>query len=416
MAQKDSSTTRTLMFALVGMAAIAAVGFGLRALLRNNIDVRAAQVSYEDLTSTVSTNGKVQPVEPFEAHAPLAATIEKIYVDPGEHVKAGQLLIHMNDADALGRLATAQSALAGAKLSQHDMEAGGTTDERIGMSSDLSKARLQEEQAQRDLTALQQLQQKGAASGSEVLAAQQRLQNARSSRLALEQRSSPASRYSSQDRSRAQAQVADAAAFVASARKLYDQANVRAPFEGTVYSLPVQESDFVPAGETLLSMANLDRIQVTAYFDEPEVGKLAVNQPVSIVWDAKPGKIWHGHIQQVPTTIINYGTRNVGECIITVDDAHGDLLPNTNVTVTVTTLKHPHALSIPREALHTQGRESYVFRVVDGKLIRTPVQVGAALTPTRVEIASGLTTNDQVAVSSAGDVELKNGQPVDVVQ
>jgi HlyD family secretion protein len=416
MAQKATSPTRTLVFALLGLTALVAVGFGLRSLFRSNVDVHAASVTYENLTSTTPTNGKVQPVEPFDAHAPMAGTVDRIYVGAGEKVKAGQLLIHMNDAEALGRLATAQSALAGAQATIHDMESGGSTDERIGMASDLEKARLQEQQAQRDLTALQQLQQKGAASGSEVLAAQQRLENAKSSLIALEQRSSPASRYSNQDRTRVKAQAADASAYVASARKLYNQLNVRAPFDGTIYSLPIQESDFVPAGETLLSMANLDRIQITAYFDEPDVGKLAVNQAVSIVWEAKPGKVWHGHVETVPTTIINYGTRNVGECIISVDDAHGDLLPNTNVTVTVTILQHPHVLAVPREALHTQGSQSYVFRIVNGKLVRTPVQVGAAVTPTRIEIAGGLSVNDKVAVNSVDNSELTDGLPVDVVQ
>lgn len=416
MAQKESSSTRTLVVALLVLAVLVAVGFGLRSVLRSKVSIHAAQVGFENLTSTVSTNGKVQPVEPFDAHAPMAGTVEEIYVNAGDKVKAGQLLIHLNDSEARSRLATAQSALAGAQASMHDLEAGGTTDERIGMSSDLSKARLQEQQAQRDVTALQLLQQKGAASGSEVLAAQQRLENARSSRIAIEQRSSSATRYSTQDRTRVKAQESDASAAVASARKLYGELNVRAPFEGTVYSIPVQESDFVPAGETLFSLANLDRIQVTAYFDEPEVGKLAVNQAVTIVWDAKPGKVWHGHVVQVPTTIINYGTRNVGECIISVDDAHGDLLPNTNVTVTVTTLQHPHAMSIPREALHTQGADSYVLRIVDGKLVRTPVKVGAALTPTQIEIASGLSITDKVAVNSTDNSELTDGLLVNVVE
>src|SRR5205085_1296678 len=82
-------------------------------------------------------------------------------------------------------------------------------------------------------------------------------------------------------------------------------------------------------------VADLNRIQVRAYFDEPEIGRLAVGQSVKIVWDAKPNQTWHGHISRAPSTVITYGTRNVGECIITVDDARGDLLPNTNVTVTV---------------------------------------------------------------------------------
>ena len=172
----------------------------------------------------------------------------------------------------------------------------------------------------------------------------------------------------------------------------------------------------MPAGDDLLDLADLNRIQVRAYFDEPEIGQLAVGQAVKIVWDAKPNQTWHGHISRAPSTVITYGTRNVGECIITVDDARGDLLPNTNVTVTVTTSQRFNVLSIPREALHTEGSSDYVFRVINDKLVRTPVQVGV-VNLTRVEITGGLTEKDTVATTATtSNRDLSNGLAVKIVE
>jgi HlyD family secretion protein len=185
----------------------------------------------------------------------------------------------------------------------------------------------------------------------------------------------------------------------------------RAPFSGTVYSVPVSDYDFVGGGEALLNMADLHRLQVRAYFDEPEIGKLSNGQPVKIVWDAKPYATWHGHIERAPTTIITYGTRNVGECFITVDDAKGDLLPNTNVTVTVTVSQLPHVLSLPREALRTEGLRDFVYRVIDGHLRQTPIQVGAA-NSTRFQIVSGINDGDIVAINAADGAEFKDGLEV----
>ena len=145
-----------------------------------------------------------------------------------------------------------------------------------------------------------------------------------------------------------------------------------------------------------------------------EIGKLADGQPVSITWEAKPNLIWHGHVAQAPTTVITYGTRNVGECLITVDDARGDLLPNTNVVVTVTTAQRTNVLSIPREALHTEGGD-FVFRVVNNKLVRTPVQVGL-VNLTRAEITGGLTEKDTVVLNALNNHELSNGLPVKIVE
>ena len=117
-------------------------------------------------------------------------------------------------------------------------------------------------------------------------------------------------------------------------------------------------------------------------------------------------------------TIITYGgTRNVGECIITVDDARGDLAANANVTVTVTEAKRSNVLSIPREALHTDGARNFVYRIVAGKLEQTPVQLGSLVTLTNVEIASGLQVNDLVVLGTLNPgKELSNGLAVKPVK
>jgi HlyD family secretion protein len=271
---------------------------------------------------------------------------------------------------------------------------------------------MQQKQATSDLEALRRLQQKGAASAAEVAAAEQRLATSNSTLQSLQQRSTQ--RYSSAERTRAQAQLADAQAAVRAANAGYAGANIRTPLSGTVYSIPVTEYDFVPAGEDLMDVADLNRILVRAYFDEPEIGVLSPGQAVKIVWDAKPGAAWHGHIERAPTTVITYGTRNVGECLITVDDAKGDLLPNTNVTVTVTTSQRFNVLSIPREALHTDGG-NYVYRVVAGKLVRTPVQIGI-FNLTRVEITGGITEKDTVALNATSNRDLTPGLAVKIVE
>lgn len=379
---------------------------------RDTVEVRVAPVTHQNLLKSVSTNGKVEPVEEFPAYAPAPGVIAKVYVEVGQKVKVGDLLIKMDDSDATARLATANANLHTAQSNLHDLTQGGTQDERLGFAGDLSRAKLQQQQATSDLAALKQLQQKGAASPSEVASAEQRLQSANTSLQNIQMRSTQ--RYSASDRSRVEAQVADAKAAVAAAQNGYANANIRAKISGTVYSIPISTYDFVPAGENLLDVADLNRVQVRAYFDEPEIGKLAVGQAVKIAWDAKPDQAWHGHISRAPTTVITYGTRNVGECIITVDDAHGDLLPNTNVIVTVTISQRFNVLSIPREAYHPDGG-SYVYRVVNNRLVRTPVQAGV-VNLTRVEILSGLTDKDTVALNAINNRELSNGLPVKIVE
>lgn len=385
----------------------------IRSLTREVVSVRIAPVTRQDLTSSVPTNGKVEPIEEFQAHAPAAGVVQHIYVDVGQRVKRGDLLIKLDDSDAVSRVATANASLKSAEATSIDLQQGGTQEERLVMSGDLNRARLQQQQATKDLDALQQLQQRGAASAGEVESAKQRLDASNSTLQGVQQRSTK--RYSPTDRSRTAAQLAEAKAALASARSSYAGVNIRSPIAGTVYSVPVSVYDFVPAGEDLLDVADLSRIQVLAYFDEPEIGKLAEGQSVKIVWNAKPLQTWHGHISQAPTTVISYNTRNVGECYITVDDAKNDLPPNSNVTVTVTTKQRFNALSIPREALHPEGAKNFVYRVIHQRLVWTPVQVGV-VNLNRVEITSGLTEKDTVALNATSNRDLSNGLEVKSVE
>jgi len=413
MVQKEKSQRNPLV--LWSAIAVLVVGafLAVRWFTRERVTIRVAQASLQNLESSTSTNGKVEPIQEFQAHAAAPGVVQRIYVNVGDKVSAGTLLVRMDDSDIQARLASSALSVSTARLGLDTTERNGSQEERLAMIGDIDRTRIQRQQAANDLAALKQLQQKGAASAGEVASAQERLDSITSTLDGMIARSK--GRYSGAEIDRAKQQVANAQAEQAAAERSYAGANIRSPISGTVYSVNDSEYDYVQAGEDLMDIADLNLIQIRAYFDEPEIGKLADGQPVKIVWDAKPNKIWHGHIEQVPTTVKSYGTRNVGECLITVDDARGDLLPNTNVTVTVTTSQKSNVLSVPREALHTNGSQNYVYRVVAGKLVRTPVQLGV-VNLTRVEITSGLNAGDIVALSATSNRDLTNGLAVKIAE
>ncbi|ADW68701.1 efflux RND transporter periplasmic adaptor subunit [Granulicella tundricola] len=396
MANSGQTRSTTILLWIGGLVGAILIIFGIRALTREKIPVRVTTASLQPLISTVPTTGKVEPIHEYQAHAPGPGVIQKIYVEVNQHIKAGTLLMRMNDADAIARLASAQSTLSGAQLNQQVIGSGGTLEERTHFNQDIAAAQTEQRNAQNDLATEQKLQQQGAASAGEVLRAQQRLQTANTA-LANAQ-SHTASRFDSGDQRGAAARLNDAKNNLTAAQAGVAAVDIRSPIDGTVYSIPFSAYDFVPSGaDDLLDVADLTKLQVRAYFDEPVIGQLAQGQPVKIVWDARPNVAWHGHILRAPTTVSSYGTRSVGEAIITVDDAKGDLLPNVNVTVTVTVSELPDALSIPREALHTEGANNYVYRIVNGHLTQTPVKVGA-VNLTRVQITSGLDKNETVVL------------------
>ena len=390
---------------------VCAIFYVTRTLTRTTLSVRAYTVERGSIKSTLSTNGKMQPSFNYEAHAPFAGLVKALFVHEGDRVPKGKLLLTMDDADARARLETALAALQGARASANALSRGGTQEERLTLGGDTSRAQAELAQAQQSLATLKKLAAGGAASPSEVAAAQSRVTADEGSLQVLGQRKTD--RYDAGDLDHAHATVAEAQAMVDAAREALSNANVRAPFTGTVYSLAAAATEYVQQGDRLLQIADLSKMEVIAYFDEPDIGKLTIGQPVAISWVAKPDRSWHGHISRLPATVITYTTRNVGEVYCTIDDANDELLPNTNVNVTVTTANVADALFVPREALHTEQGLSYVYRVMRGKLRRTRVTVGN-LNVTQIQIDSGLEPGEVVALGSTDTQPLVDGVPVTI--
>ena len=414
MANAGQNRATTFLLWASGIAVIVVIVFAVRSLTREQVAVKVVPVSYQTLSSTVSTNGKVEPIEEFQAHSIFAGVIKQIFVEVGQHVSKGTLLVKMDDSEARGRLATAQAALVNSRLVARDLENGGSAEDLNRFKADIATATLDQQQASTELAAKKLLFQKGAASPAEVAAAQQKSDSAG---LTLQNaRTRTSGRYTAADLHNAKMRVAEAEASIAAAEGNLASVVIRSPVSGTVYNIPVSKYDFVPLGDDILDVADLNRIQVRAYFDEPEIGKLAVGQPVKIVWDAKRDSVWHGHIALAPSTIYAYNTRSVGIAIITVDDPTPDLIPNTNVTVTVTEMQKPHVLSIPREALHTEGVRNFVYQIVGGKLSQTTIVTGV-VNLTSVEILSGLAEGDLIVLSAKSSVtDLTSGLEVKQVQ
>jgi HlyD family secretion protein len=334
-------------------------------------------------------------------------------VQPGDQVPAGKLLLVLDDVQSRARQAAAESGVKAAQVALYAVTHNGTQEQRQTSAGDIARAKLDRDQARRDVDALVKLKSAGAASASEVEAAQQRLDATEASLHAYDETAT--SRYSPAEAERAKAELADAEANLEAARQVVAQCSIHAPVAGTVYSLNAGRTDFAEQGKLLLQLADLHQERVRAYFDEPDIGRLAVGQPIRIRWDAKPGRQWHGHIVRTPVTVITYGTRNVGEVMVQIDDADGELLPDTNVNVTATTSSEPNTLSVPREALHSENGKPYVYKVDGNKLERTPVTIGT-INLTQVAILSGLNEGDSVATGTSNGQPLQEGVPIKVVR
>jgi len=376
------------------------------------IPVRTATVERSSIRSVISTNGKIEPARNFEAHAPINTTVRHLFVKEGDRVRKGQLLLQLDDADVRSQAARAQAQLKGAQAEVQAVQHGGSQEEVLTLQTQIVKARTDRDAAQRSLEAFRRLQQKGAASVGEVKEAESVLQRAQADLDLLEHKQKE--RYSRPEVEHVEAQKSEAQAAFSAAEDILRKSNIVAPFDGVVYVLPVKQGGYVQAGDLLLQVADLSKVLVRAYVDEPDVGRLTRGQKTEVTWDATPGRIWDGLVGTLPSTVKLRGTRNVGETTVVLDNHDFMLLPSTNVSVTIIIAQHDRVLTIPREALHQDDSKPYVYQIVDERLHRRDVGV-ASSNLTKVEVSDGLTDKDLVALSSTSSMKpLRDGSPVKV--
>ena len=186
-------------------------------------------------------------------------------------------------------------------------------------------------------------------------------------------------------------------------------ATVIAPADGTLYSLPVRLGDFVKLGDVLAEMADLRHVRVRAFVDEPDLGSLAQDQDVQVLWDAMPNRIWNGKVEQVPKQVVPRGSRSVGEVLCSVNNDKLELLPNVNVEVRIQVHQQHAILVLPRGAVRYDQGQHFVFAFDGDAVHRRDIKVGVASSD-KYELLSGLNLGDKVALP--GDVSLQDGMKV----
>lgn len=398
------------MVVLVLVAVLIFTGINQR---RGGPSVRAEKVSRQEIASIISTNGKIEPVNSFEAHAPAPAIVKNVLVTEGDRVKAGQLMVQLDDADARAQAARALAQLRSAEASLQAVKSGGTQEEVLTNRADMAKAQAERNEARRNLEAIERLRQTGGASPAEAEAAENRVKKADADVQLLQ--SKMTGRFSAPEVAKVEASAADARAAYAAAQDLLKHANVTATFAGTVYQLPVKRGAYVNSGDLLVQVANLEKVRVRAFVDEPEIGRLAKGQQVEIRWDAIPGRSWEGALTRVPTSVTMVGTRTVGEITSEIDNTDRKLLPNVNVNVSIITARHDNALTVSREAVHDLDGKRYVYKITNDKIEAQKVQTGIS-SLTRVEITQGLSDGTQVALGAINAQPLRDGMEVKVVE
>ena len=412
-----------LYLALAGVLAYAGIEVSGRKPVPK---ISAVMPMRENLVSSISSNGKVEPIAPYVMRAQLDTFVQKVSVHEGQAVKKGQVLLELDVIDAAARLSEAKGRLLKAEDDLRSAIAGGKIDEAAKVASELAKAQARRDRLQKNNEVLQRLIARQAATQDELAANDLALIEAQAEVTRLAAAKQQFDRSVKLDSDQTPLRVQQIREEVAALDEKVRQGRIVAPADGTLYSLgrsadstPLKAGDYVRVGDLLAEMADLHKVRVRAFIDEPELGALEPNQPVKITWDALPSKTWTGSTETVPKQVVPHQNRSVGELLCAVNNDKLELLPNINVNVRINSRERIGVLSVPRGAVAAEGGRRYVFVVRNNELgvgkstlEKREIHVGIA-DATNYEVVSGLKEGDLVALP--GDVDLRDGMTVTVI-
>ena len=399
-----SRTTLTLILIIL-------LGIGLAVWIHQRSTaapvVPFAKVQRETLVSSLTTNAKIEPSSWAPIHAQRAGLVERVAVHRGETVWKGDLVAELAAQDARAEVAAGEAAVAQARAQLETVLHGGTAQAKVDIANEIARNQLDLEAAQRDYEITKRLAARQAATGQDLVDAGQRVERLKELIAGLEKKRSAL--IDAPDRAAAEAKVREAEAALDQARLKLERGAIRSPLDGTVYDLPVRRGAFLNTGDLVASVGDVRKLQVRIQVDEPELGRVGVGMPVTVTWDALPGRQWQGTVEKMPTEVTPIGTRQVGIALATIQNPDLKLVPGTNVNVEVTSQVVAAGLTVPKEAIRTEGGKTGVYVLRDGHVDWRQIQLGAS-SITRAVVVSGLSETDQVALRT--ERPLHSGQPV----
>jgi multidrug efflux pump subunit AcrA (membrane-fusion protein) len=352
--------------------------------------IATVAVQRDSVRRSVDVVGTLTAVDQVTVSSEADGTVREILADLGDRVKAGQVLIRLDNERQRYAYEQQQAALA-RTLAQY----GATDPQNLPEpenTPDVQRARAELTQAdsafkrasqllKRELIAQQLFDDAEAELQTKRAEHKVALQNARNLRASIQ---------------------ASEAATKLSNRDLRDT-EIRAPFDGYVERRLVNLGELVKAQMSVIAIVRLDPLKVTAEIPERMAPWIDSGRPVDLTVDAYVGRTFTGKVTRI-SPAVNTSTRAFPFEAI-VPNADGALKPGTFARVHVESAKVDEVLTLPFAALQYRYGVNRVFVVNGDKLEMRELQVGERLGE-RIEVTSGVKPGERVAVS---DVETLNG-------
>lgn len=387
---------------IVAVIAMVAAAWTLGPRLLYGPVVEAQPVIKADFVQSVVASGHVEAPFRVSVASQITGVVSDVPVSEGQTVKAGDVLVVLDDTEARALVVQAEGAVA-------------QTEARMRQLRELSLPSAQENLKQVRATLLnaqqaydraKHLAETGAGTRVALDDATKALDVARAQVRAAEFQVYTDSPGGS-DYVMAETQLRQAAAALATARSRLGYTVIKAPRDGVLIARNVERGNVVQPSTALMVLSPFEDTQVVVQVDEKNLGLIAVGQNALVSADAYPSKSFPAEV-----FYINPGVdlqRASVEVKLKVPNPPDYLRQDMTVSIDIETARRPGALILPSNLIRGLGSERpWVMKVEAGRATHQPVQIGL-ITIGKVQIAGGLQEGD-LAIPPSSDV--KEGQRV----
>jgi multidrug efflux pump subunit AcrA (membrane-fusion protein) len=361
-------------------------------------------VAPRDFSSSVLATGAVQAQVGAEVRvgARLSGKVEWLYANIGDHVKEEQIVAELEKADLKATVEQRQAELDLAVAKFEAVEA--LLPKEIEKAQlDLDERQATYELSEKEVERQRRLHARGVAPDEELDEAEERHSVSKtrvaSARKALELAET---RYDEETR-QAKAEVARAEAAWENARVQLSYATITAPIDGVIASVSTEKGETVAAGmqaPTFVTIIDLKRLQVDAFVDEVDIGKVKVGQHAVFTVDAFPATEFEGKVSAIyPKAVIQDNVVNYDVVVDIETPYHGRLRPEMTANVTIFLEKREGVLAVPAKAVQRDRGKNVVYVLADGRAERRQIKVGWR-DGQWIEVASGLQEGETVLLEA----------------
>jgi HlyD family secretion protein len=400
MARNRSKKKRWIWLGGLVVLLLAGAGFVLPSVFKTEAKIdgsKLATVERGDIARSVVATGKIEPRAKVEVKSKASGIVKKIFVDYGERVKTGQILVELDKEELQARLREASAQLQAAEAAEESAKAAWERNKVEAQGPDIPFLKSAFERAT-------ELHKQG------LIAANTMEEAEKSYRMALHQQASAVRGVAvgKADLLRATAQVAQARAALERAQEDLNNSTIVSPMDGLVLSRNVEIGDAVSSilvlgsqATLVMTLGDVSDVYVLGKVDQADIGKVFLHQPARIVVESFKDRKFTGEVTKISPLGVEKDNVTTFEVRVSIRNPGGELKANMTSNAEIILEEKKGSLLIPESAVLYDRQRNASVEIPDPAAEKGKRKVGVKLgisNGVKTELLAGLHEGQQVVL------------------